>query len=278
MIEKLFKKDEHRRLEMFFLPEVARKFAELEQNDKNFQVAQIVDQIIMEEIKNFPNPIYVAELGGGAHPDRYHEFFERLLREPRSKIDWVDVSPIMLELADEYISGQEYEARKEVINFIEKDVYKYLEELEDEKLDLAIMKYTINDLEDLDLLFSLFSEKIKKTGKVIATIGALDGELKSHSTNARYLHNGEEFGDDEIHVLDDGDEYTIKFFKVSGDPSSGYTEGAVTTKYFHSTDKIKKLASEHGFDVFLGDWKNFIKEQNQKGEKLDQDILVLTKK
>ncbi len=56
-------------LEMYFSLEVALNFAELEQNDKNFRIARIADRVLMQEIKDFDNPIYAAEFGGGAHPD-----------------------------------------------------------------------------------------------------------------------------------------------------------------------------------------------------------------
>lgn len=36
-------------LEMYFSPEIAEKFAELEQNEKNFKVAQIVDLVLTQE-------------------------------------------------------------------------------------------------------------------------------------------------------------------------------------------------------------------------------------
>ena len=140
-------------LEMYFSPEIAEKFAELEQNDKNFRVAQIVDRTIMQETKNIPDPIFAAELGGGAHPDRYHKFFNRLLREPRGHLDWVDISPHMLELAKKYIEDEKFQNRKEVINFIKSDIIDYLHNLGDKKLDLALMKYTADHIKDIEGLF-----------------------------------------------------------------------------------------------------------------------------
>jgi len=272
------KQNKQKGLEMYFSANVAKKFAELEQNEKNFRVAQIVDRTIIQETKDMSRPIYAAELGGGAHPDRYHKFFDKLLKEPQGHIDWVDISPHMLELAKKYIEDEKYQNRKEVISFIKSDIIKYLRDLENEKLDLALMKYTIDYIKDIEMFFRLLSEKMKPNAKLIATIGTLSPELKSYSTNARYLYNGEQFPDDEIRILKDGDTFTVKFFKISGDPNSGYLEGAETIKCFHSAEKIKKLAESFGFDIFLGDWKNFVKEKNQKDEKIDQDILVLTKK
>lgn len=267
----------HKGLEMYFSPEVAEKFAELEQNEKNFKVAQIVDVILLQESANFKAPIFSAELGGGAHPDRYHEFFDKLIVE-HGHMDWVDVAPLMLELAKKYISNEKYQNRKEVITFIEADIMEYLRGIENEKLDLAIMKYTIDHIDNLESLFKLLSEKLTQGGKLIATIGSTSPELKSYSTNARFLYNGEQFPDDETRTLKDGGNFTVKFFKVSGDPTAGYLEGAETLKYFHSAEQMNKLAESFGFDIFLGDWKDFVPQENQKSETMYQDVLVLTKK
>ena len=266
------------KLKMYFSPEVAKDFAEHEQNEKNFRVAEIVDRILMEETKGLPNPLQVAELGGGAHPDRYHEFFRKLLEEPRGHIDWVDISPHMLKLAPTYISGKDYEARKEIIAFVEKDIINYLRGLENESLDIAIMKYTIGHIEDLGELFELLSKKLKKGGKVISTAGNLNPELRSVSTNAQFLYNGEEFPEDETRTLKDGDLFTIKFFTVSGNPQAGFIEGGETVKFFHSKEKIVSLAKTFGLDIFIGDWKDHVAQENQNGEKMSQDVVVLTKK
>ena len=269
--------EKHKDLEMYFSPDIAERFAELEQNDKNFQVAEIVDRAIIQEMRNTSGAICAAELGGGAHPDRYHSFFSKLLEEPRGHIDWVDVSPYMLALAERYLSDENYRERKEVVAFIKCDITEYLQNLENEKLDLALMKYTIDHIESLDELFGLLAEKMKRGGKLIATISS-NPELKSHSTNARFLYNGEEFPDDEIRILKDGDRFTVKFFKVSGDLSLGYLEGAETVKYFHSAERIKQLADTFGFDIFLGDWKDLVDKEDQGGVVLDQEILILTKR
>jgi len=267
----------HKGLEMFFSPEIAAKFAELEQNEKNFKVAQIVDTILVLVSTDLKSPIYSAELGGGAHPDRYHEFFSKLINEG-GHMDWVDIAPLMLELAKKYISNEKYQNRKEVITFVKSEVLEYLRGLENKKLDLAIMKYTIDYIDSLGELFKLLSEKLARGGKLIATIGSTSPELKSYSTNARFLYNGEQFPDDETRTLKDGDNFTVKFFKISGNPSAGYLKGAETLKYFHSAEKIKQLAKSFGFDIFLGDWKDFVSQEDQKSETMNQDVLVLTKK
>src|SRR6266702_561823 len=120
-------------LEMYFNRSIAEKFAELEQNEKNFRVAEIVDDIIMSEIKDMRNPIFSAELGGGAHPDRYDKLFSQLLTEPRGHMDWVDISPYMIELAKKYIDNEKYEERLNVIRFVEDGILEYLEKLPIEK-------------------------------------------------------------------------------------------------------------------------------------------------
>jgi len=266
----------HKGLEMYFSPEIAEKFAELEQNKKNFKVARIVDAILVQETADIKVPIYSAELGGGAHPDRYDGFFSKLLSE-HGHMDWVDISPLMLELAKKYISNEKYKNRKDAITFIKSDILEYLRGLENEKLNIAVMKYTIDHINDLDALFEALSAKLAQGGKLIATIGSTSPELRSYSTNARFLYNGEQFPDNETRTLKDGDNFTAKFFKVSGDPDGGYLEGAETLKYFHSTEKIKQLAGSFGFDFFLGDWKDFVEQENQKNETMDQDVLVLKK-
>src|SRR3989344_7343952 len=157
-------------LEMYFDPAVARNFAEREQNEKNFKVAEIVDDVIMSEFNGMDYSIKSAELGGGAHPDRYHKLFKKLLEEPKGHIDWVDISPRMLELAKEYIDTDEYRKREEVISFIEKDIIGYLESLESKSLDIAIMKYTLEDIGDLDEFFRLLSEKLKIGGRLVSTL------------------------------------------------------------------------------------------------------------
>ncbi len=192
-------------------------------------------------------------------------------------IDWVDISPHMLELAKKYISNEKYQNRSKVISFVKNEILEYLNSLEDKKLDLAIMKYTIDHIDNLEALFRLISTKLKQGGKLIATIGSTKPELKSYSTNARFLYNGEQFPDNETRTLKDGDKFTVKFFKVSGDSNSEYIKGAETTKYFHSAEKIKQLAEFFGFDIFLGDWKDFVAKESQNDETMNQEVLVLTK-
>lgn len=268
------------RMAMYFNPQVAKGFAQAEQNEKNFRVAAIVDRILMQVTQDMPGPLFVAELGGGAHPDRYHRFFERLLTSPGGHMDWVDISPHMLALASEYLQGEQYEARKGIIHFVESDLLDYVDRLAPESLDMAIMKYTLDhlDSDEVELFFQLLQQKLKPGGKLVSTMAYLDGKLRSVSTNARFLYHGQEFPDDEVKQLQGGDDFTVKFLKVSGHPEQGYIEGAETTKYYHSAGKIHSLALQFGFDVYVGDWKGYLTSDQYADENLNQDVLVLTKK
>ncbi len=264
-------------LSMYFNEKIAREFAVHEQNEKNFRVAAIVDRIIIYNIKGLQKSLYAADLGAGAHPDRYQSFFKALLIN-KGHIDWVDTSPIMLKLAKEYISKSEHKERLEIISFIKEDILNYLDNLPDAKLDVAIMKYTFDHLADIEKLFRLLSKKLKKKGVLVSTMTTLSPELKSISTNARFFYKGKEFPVNETRTLKDGEDFTIKFFKISGKPELGYIEGGETTKYYHSPEKIKELANKYGFKIFLGDWKDYLPKKEQDNETMNQDVLILVKR
>ncbi len=260
-------------LSMYFDQQLVKKFSALEQNEKNFQVAKIVDLLIQQDFKS-KSLNRVAELGGGAHPDRYDFLFCQLIKQ-NGYFDWVDVSKYMLDEAVKYLVESKQEDRKRVIDFIEADIITYLENKPDNTLDLCIMKYTIDHIKDIKILFSLFEKKLIIDGKVIATIGVLNPQLKSISTNARFLYNGEEFPENETRNLNDGDTFTVKFFKESGKPDNGYLEGAETTKYYHSPEKLKECAEKSNLSIFLGDWKQYFRGMSDIS--LDQDVMILTK-
>ncbi len=79
-------------------------------------------------------------------------------------IDWVDNSPYMLSLAKEYIDTENLRERLKVINFIEKDMLDYMEQIEDQSLDLVIMKYTIDYFtkSEQHRFFTLLEKKLKE--------------------------------------------------------------------------------------------------------------------
>ncbi len=260
-------------IKMYFDEKIARDFAEHEQNEKNFKVAEIVDTVIMQIIWNIDIGFKAAELWWGAHPDRYHSFFKALI-ENNWTIDWVDISPYMLKLAKEYISTDQFRNRLNVVNFIENDIISYLESMRDESLDLAIMKYTIDHIQDIDILFSLLSTKLKKWGALISTVWVLSPELKSISTNARFLYNWKEFPEDETKTLKDWDTFTVKFFNTSWKLESWYIEWWETTKFYHSKAKYEETAKKYWFEIFVWDWRQVI---TQKENQMNQDILILKK-
>lgn len=258
-------------IQMYFNDQVSRDFAEHEQNEKNFTVASIMDAAIVHETwSNISSTFKAVELWWWAHPDRYHEFFKQLITQWWS-IDRVDISPFMLKLAKEYIDTKEFNQRLDVIHFVEDDIIWYLTKQEDKSIDLAIMKYTIDHIEDLDELFNLLKVKLKVWGRMISIIWMLSPIVKSHSTNARFLVNGEQFPDDETRTLKDGDTFTIKFFAESGNPNWGHISWAETTKYFQSKERIESLALKHWYDYFLWSHKDLFETTIM----LDQNILVL---
>lgn len=260
-------------IEMYFVEEVVKKFAELEQNNKNYKVAEIVDAVIMQTIWSINKNFKAVELWWWAHPDRYHHFFKELVKN-NWIIDWVDLSPYMLELAKEYIDTDEYKDRFNVIKFIEKDIILYLEWIDDNSLNLAIMKYTIDHIKDIDLLFSLLQKKLKKWWTLVSSIWSFSPELISISTNARFLYNWEKFPENEMRTLKDWDTFTVKFFKVSWKPEFWHLDWWEVMKYFHSKEKYETIAKKYWFEIFAWDWKEMI-QQNEEGMK--QDILVLKK-
>ncbi len=268
---------EENNLNMYLNPEVAQMFARREQNEKHRQVAEAVDEVLMRVSRNMTKPLKVAELGGGAHLDRYHKLFSVLLQSPGSRIDWVDTSAPMLDEAKRYLSQPEYSERNRVINFIKKDIFQYLKNADDNSIDIAIMKYTFEYIQNIKQLFALLKRKLKEGGVLVATVNT-NPRLPSYSTNARFFYKGQPIPDGEERILKDSDKIIIKFFTESGNPQADYLPGAETFKYFHSAEKVKALAGQFGFGIFLGDWKDFVGDDKQVDNKLDQEILVLVNK
>jgi ubiquinone/menaquinone biosynthesis C-methylase UbiE len=67
----------------------------------------------------------------------------------------------MLRLANDYLHTPELQKRLPYITFIEKDFFEYLDALPDQSLDVVIMKYTIDHVQDVDLLMQALSMKVK---------------------------------------------------------------------------------------------------------------------
>jgi len=68
----------------------------------------------------------------------------------------------MLELAKKYLDTPEYRERLKVIKFVENDIAKYLTGERENSIDLAIMKYAIDHIQNIDQLFNLLQKKLKK--------------------------------------------------------------------------------------------------------------------
>ncbi len=181
----------------------------------------------------------------------------------------------MINLAKEYIEAGNLKRRIDILDFIEQDAIKYLQGLLDDELDLILVKYSIDYVEDLDEFFKLIYKKLKKDSSLIATLTLPSPILKSISTNARFLYEGKEFPEDETRELKEGEKFDIKFFKESGNPESGYVKGAETTKIYHSKEKIEKTAKEYGLKCFVGNWKEHMDEKDS--ESIDQGVLILEK-
>ncbi len=262
-------------MKVFLSPNAAETFAKLEENKQHIQVANIIERAVLEALKDTTNPLHIAELGGGAHTDRYDRLFLKLSEDPKSQIDWVDMSPFVLTLAKKYTSNDSYQDRLEVIRFIEQDMLEYLVSQPDQSLDLINMKYTIDYVTDLSRLFSLAVQKLKPQRALVATLGMLNPELKSFSTSGRYFYNGQPIPEGETRTLKDGDVFTIKFFRANGDPASGHIDGVETTRCYHSPETFKSLAKAAGLEVFLGDWKEYVPLSHQEGDTKDQAILVM---
>lgn len=267
--------------DMFKIEKIARDFAEQEQNEKHYAVAEIIDDIIIKKIKNKADPIHIVDLYAGAHPDRYEKLFKRLSENKQNKFDWVDSSEIMLNLAEEYLNAGNLMRRFRVLDFIEKDSIKYLEELDDEELDLILLKYSINYVEDLDNFFNLVSQKLKKDSSLISTLTMTSPILKSISTNARFLYKGKEFPENETRKLEEGESFTIKLFNESENPEAGCIKGAETIKIYHSKEKIEELAKKHNLKYFIGNWKDYLDkegdEDDEDEEEINFEILILEK-
>jgi SAM-dependent methyltransferase len=263
-------------MEMYFDRKLAEEFAELEQNEKHKSVARVLDRVALHELKEMPNPLHVAELGGGAHPDRYDGIYARLLEEPRGQMDWVDISPYMLEFAENYLDEQGLSKRKEVTRFIRQDLMEYLQRQSDHSLDLVLLKYVAAYLPPTDFasMTALLSKKLKRGGCMVATYNYLKPELPSRSTNTKYFLNGESVPEGVTQELHHGDKIGIKFFKISGNPDSGFLEGAESLHYYHAPDWIRQMAEQNQLDCFLGDWSERVPAAERGEESMVQAVVV----
>ncbi len=254
--------------------ELARLFATREENQKYLAVADGIDQVAVSLLKTTAWPYKIAELWWGAHSDIYDRFFW-LLQASWSSIDWVDTSASMLRLAEEYLVKKQLHKRAALLNMVETDMLSYLQQSAPASVDGALMKYTINCIDDLDALFFWLDRVLKPWWWCCATIWEASSSIKSYSTNARFLYNGEAFPDDETRTLQDGDTYGIKFFAEAWNPAWWYMRWWVLTLWYHSWERIRACAEQYSMSIFLWDRKEFCSPDNTN--QLDQCVMVIQK-
>jgi ribosome biogenesis GTPase A len=148
----------------------ARESAEETQTEEDFELGEILDEIIIDQLEMKEMPLHIAELYAGAHADRYDKLFKLLKENKENKFDWVDTSSIMLDLAREYIEAGNITRRLDALDFQEKDSIEYLKNLPDEELDLIILKNSLHYVKDLNEFFELVSKKLKENSSLIASI------------------------------------------------------------------------------------------------------------
>ncbi|MDA3837265.1 MAG: 50S ribosome-binding GTPase [Nanoarchaeota archaeon] len=260
---------------MFDHEDVAREFAEKEQNETDYEIGEIIDNIVFEKLAHKELPIHIAELYAGAHPDRYDELFRILTTDKKNKFDWVDSSTAMLDLAKEYLKAGNLMKRFKSLDFIERDSIKYLKDLPNETLDLILLKESINSIENLDEFLKLTSEKLKEDSSLIATLPMTSSIIKSVSKDARFLHKRKDFPESETRELEEGEYFTMKYFKEKDNPQSGFIRHAELTQFYHSKEKIKELANKYNLKCFIGNWKIYTGEKDS--DLLDYEILILEK-
>lgn len=263
-------------LKMYFDRDVVREFVERENNPKYVAVTRIIELLGLKVLKDCDTPWRVADLGAGAHPEHYMDLYKLLMRQVGGKLYWVDISPVMLEVAKKTLESEPLKQRLELTDFVEADMLDFLSGLSSEYLNLILMKYTFDHVSDLDRLFEEIYRGLRKGGGLVANLGVTDGKLPSVSHNARFLIRGEEFPIGETRILRDGDQYMVKFLKSFGDVSAGYLDGAEVTKYYYSPEYICDAAEKQGLKCWIGDWRDYDKEINQDYS-FDVDIVVLRK-
>jgi ubiquinone/menaquinone biosynthesis C-methylase UbiE len=252
--------------EMFFNEEVAKKFAEAENNEKNINVSIAIDSIILKFLDKISDKPLGVNLFGGAHADRHDKLIEKLNKK-NGKLYWVDYSKIMLKLAKEYASKKN-DQRMNVINFIEKDYLDYLNSVKNESIDFLFIIYSLDYIKNFNEFFKLLYKKMKKNSFLISTVTIPTNILPSHSTNAKYFFKNKEIPFGNNVKLKEGETFKIGFFKESGNPKSDLIEGAYTTKYYYSMDKTTQEAKKSGFNVFFDNIKELIEDNFNLNNKI----------
>jgi len=205
----------------------------LQKREENDMAHSIVSKTIDETIiKLFDDKnIKIANLGAGANPQKYERILEKVRNN--SNLDWVDISPEMLKIA------QEKENLPKNIHFITNNFMGYLNSQENNSLDCVFMQYAINYIDNngLNEFFQALSNKLKNNGVFIANLG---GKILKNSSEVNFLINGQEF--EGVKNLVSGDRYTIRFLNPDG------TIDGSTEKNFFTNEEILLASTSSGLN------------------------------
>lgn len=222
--------------------QIVDKFAKSEKNDlaEHSVISNILDEIVAKE-KAGILPKKIAILGAGANPQKYPLMMDKIKKG--WQMDWVDLSPYMLEIAKEEVEKIDLNQK---ISFIENDFIGYLNRQKDNSIDYVVMQYCMNYIKDLKKFFELTSKKMKSGGIFTANLG---GRAVKDSNFAYFHVNGEKIKGKVS--LEKGDVYTVHFLNENGDVY------ATTEKNFFSDGEIFSLSSQMGLTAEIEKIKKF---------------------
>lgn len=229
------------KIEMYLDSKTVKKFADNERNDteEHSVISKIIDDFVSDQMKD--SDAKIANLGAGANPQKYPKILGKI--SEGSTMDWVDISPKMLEIASKDFSVV---PSGNSIKYIKSNFTDYISSKKDEELDCVIMQYCINYVENLEIFFSLLSKKLKKDGTLIANLG---GNKLENNQWVTFLVNGKELSG--ATQLVSGDIYTINFLNPNG------TIFASTEKNYFSDKEIMSAASLFGLKAKINMVKGF---------------------
>lgn len=264
--------------EMYFDEEIAKTMIEREENIEHVSTAQTVENIVLSEIEP-QQSLNIAELGAGAHPQRYTRLLE-FLQKNQGKLHWIDQAPTMLECTKKQIPK---EVEKN-IKLVKEEMISYLENNKN-KFDALIFKYSFNYLisTPLEKWLEIMHQSLKEKGTVIATVNLYEKGLKPRSFNASYTINGQPIS--QGYKPKHNEIIEIHFLKKGGDTSTNPETFADTKIIYYSPEKIKQAAEKAGFsEVSLVQdwtekkkWLNHFKENYPESNIKPKAILFLKK-
>lgn len=150
--------------------EKAELEAEEEQSEEDIELGEIIDELVENDLDIKEKPLRIAQIYAKAHPDRYEAIFKILKGHKENQFDWIDEVEANLELGKEYIIAGNLIKRLKSLNFELKDGIKYLEELENDSLDLLLIKKNFEKITNWNKFTKLTQEKLKENSKCIVTL------------------------------------------------------------------------------------------------------------